>query len=464
MAVLMCIYSYAYRFSIERTTGHLSLVATLDYETHQTYSLRVLAHSTINPSLRSFVNVHVTVSNVNDHAPLFSRSQYTVSVLESVAVPSHVVTVTADDLDLGEFGHISYSVASDAEPGVLTMFSIDSVTGLVSTLMMLDREIRDEYLFSVEARDGGTPPRVSRVTVVIHVTDVNDERPVFNQSVYTGLILENQLAGSEVTRVLAIDSDSESSSIEYYIQSGNHGNAFIIGTFDGLITSRIRLDREQRSEYTLVVIATDLQFESLPTLVYINVTDENDQRPLFHSTFYTPLPVPETTPIGTQLLTVLASDRDIGSNALVSYHSSDIHATFTLDPTTGIISIARSLDYESPPNIYAFTIEATDGGQSPLSSSARVEIIVTDENDNRPIFEGTLSSVTVLENQASHTSVLQLSARDADAGLNSDLVWAVVGGSEAVGVFGVYDNGLVYTLTSLDRERRDHYEVSVSTY
>lgn len=444
---------------MDSTTGDILLISTLDYEHTQNYLIRVQAQSVINPSLRSTANVRVTIGNVNDHTPSFSRSQYSVSVLESVGVLSQVVTITADDLDLGDFGQISYSFETNTETDVRTTFELHPTTGAITTQAMLDRENREVYTFTVAASDGGAPPLVSSVTVVIRVTDVNDERPTFVQSMYTGLIQENQPSGLEVTRVLATDSDSEASSIEYYIQSGNYGNAFAIATNNGLITSRIRLDRESRSEYTLVVIATDLQFDSLPTLVHINVTDENDERPIFSSSLYIPLPVPEGVSVGTVLVTVAASDRDEGSNGAIVYSSSDINSAFSLDPVGGVISVARPLDYESLMNMYSFTVVAMDMGNSPNSGSARVEITITDDNDNRPVIEGALPSVTISENLPSHTTVIQLTARDDDSGLNSDLVWAVVGESEAVGMFGVYASGLVYTLAPLDRERTSQYQV-----
>ncbi len=449
---------------MDPSTGHISLIATLDYEQTQNYLLIIQVQSVINPSLRSTTNVHVAVSNVNDHTPSFSRSQYSISVLESVGVPSQVVTVTAHDLDLGDFGQIIYSFGSNTEAEVQATFDLHLTNGVISTRATLDRENREMYTFTVEARDGGAPPLVTGVTIVIRVTDVNDERPMFMQSVYTGLILENQAAGSEVTQVQAMDSDSEFSTIEYYIQSGNHGNAFIIATNDGIITNRVHLDREVRSEYTLVVIATDLQFDSLPALVYINVTDENDERPIFSDSFYTPPPVPEGIIVGTILVTVAASDRDEGSNGAIVYTSPDIDPTLSLDPVGGGISVVRPLDYESLTNIYSFTVVATDMGNPPHSASARVEITITDENDNAPIVEGVLPLVRISENLPSHTSVIQLTAQDADSGMNSDLVWAVVGDNGAVGVFGVYDNGLVYTLAPLDRERTGQYQVLIHSF
>ena len=396
---------------------------------------------------------------MNDHAPSFSRNQYSVSVLESVSAPAQVVTVTAEDLDLGEYGEVSYALHPDTEADVLATFDVDSRTGSISTRTNLDKEGRDLYRFTVEASDRGNPPLVSGVMVVIHVTDVNDERPVFSQSVYTASIQENKAPGSEVATVNATDSDSDTISLQYVIQSGNYGNAFLIEASNGMITNRIHLDREQRSEYTLVVVASDQQFDSLPVLVHINVTDENDERPVFSASLYTPPPVPETTPTGTELLRVHAMDRDVGSNGVISYTSPDIDPVFQLHASSGAITIVRNLDYESSTIMYSFTVQATDGGNPSMSSSARVIVSVMDENDNPPIFEGSQFSVTVSENQPPHTSVIQLSASDADSGSNSDLSYSVVGDMDALRAFGVYQSGLVYTLEVLDRERQDHYQV-----
>lgn len=417
------------------------------------------AQSVFNPTLRSTANVHITVGNVNDHTPSFSRSQYSVSVLESVSAPALVVTVTAEDLDLGEYGEVSYAPHPDTEAEVLTTFDVNSRTGAISTRTSLDKERRDRYSFTVEASDGGTPPLVSGVMIVIHVTDVNDERPVFSQSDYTVTVQENKAPGSEVITVNATDSDSDTISLQYIIQSGNHGNAFLIEMSNGMITNRIPLDREQRSEYTLVVVAWDQQFYSHPALVHINVTDENDERPVFLTSLYTPPPIPETTPTGTEFLRVQAMDRDVGSNGAITYTSPDIDPVFQLHPSSGAITIARNLDYESGTLMYSFTAQATDGGNPSMSSRARVIVSVMDENDNPPVFEGSQFSATVSENQPPHTSVIQLSASDADSGSNSDLSYSVVGDTDALRAFGVYQSGLVHTLEVLDRERQDRYQV-----
>ena len=450
------------RFRVDENTGVLTLFQSLDFERTQGYILRVQAQSTVDSSLRTSVNVHVTVENTNDHSPTFSRTQYSASVLESVLRHTHVVTVTAEDLDSGLFGVVSYAYQSNTEQEVLDKFEIDRDSGAITTRGLLDKELRDVFDFTIVASDGGDPPHNTTVRVVIRVTDVNDERPNFSQSVYPASVLENEHVGTEVVQVLALDSDSDMSSIEYYIQSGNIGNKFNIGSSDGIITTRGNLDREERASYTLVVIATDQQFDSVPASVLINITDVNDMYPIFLNSLYSPLPFSETVPMGSELLRVQAIDRDEGDNGRVTYTyvTPDIDSTFHLDPTTGSITLSGSLDYEARRS-YMFVVQATDGGESALSASARVELSVRDENDNTPMFIGSQFQATVQENLSSHTSVIQLSAVDDDSGSNSDLMYSVIGDSTAIQDFGVYQSGLVYTLHPLDRERESNYRVTV---
>lgn len=450
------------KFTVDTNTGVLTLFQTLDFERTSGYIIRVQAQSVMEPSLRTSVNVQVTVENTNDHSPTFSRTQYSASVLESVLRSTQVVTVTAEDLDSGPFGVVSYMFQTNTEQAVLDKFEIDREYGIITTRTLLDKELRDLYDFTVVASDGGDPPHNTTVRVVVRVTDVNDERPTFSQSVYPASIPENGHSGMEVTQVLASDSDSDRSSIEYYIQSGNLGNKFTIGSSDGIIMTRGDIDREERASYSLVVIATDHQFDSLPALVLINITDVNDMYPMFLNNFYSPLPFSETVAIGTELLRVQAIDRDAGENGRVtySYSTPDVDSTFSLDPITGRITLFSSLDYEDR-RFYMFEVQAMDGGVPALSSRTRVELSVRDENDNTPMFVGSQFQATIEENLPSHTSVMQLSAIDNDSGSNSDLTYSIIGDSAAIQDFGVYQSGLVYTLRSLDRERESNYQVTV---
>ena len=444
------------RFHLDLNTGILTLFQPLDFESIQTYYLTVRARSAANSDLRAVVSVMVTVTNINDHAPTFSRVQYTPTVSEMVLPNHHVVTINAEDLDLGVLGEVSYRF-NNSDIG--SVFNLNPSSGAITTRILLDRELQDVYNFFVIASDGGNPSRSASVRVEIRVTDVNDEAPMFPMADYFAEVSENVNGGAFVIQVRAEDGDAGSTPLQYFIDSGNFHNAFSIGPNDGEVTTQRSLDREDIASYSLVVVASDGQLES-QTIVHVSITDINDELPVFDLNLYEPPDVSENLDVGSEIIQLRATDSDAGSNGQVMYTSTDISNKFSLHPTTGVVTLARSLDFEQERD-FSFTVFATDGGNSPQSSSARVEIGVVDENDNPPIIGSIPPSVSISENLPAQTSVLRLTASDADTDQNSVLEYSIVGDSRAMQAFGVMPSGLIHTRRSLDRETQDEYAIVV---
>ncbi len=452
------------RFHLNPSTGELTLLQSLDYETTERYALSVQARSGQGPggSLKTLVSATVEVLNVNDHQPTFGRTQYTVSVLEGMAVGHYVLGVSAEDSDAGNFGVVTYRIDSNASDSDIEMtFDLDSALGSITTLVVLDHDGGNaEYGMVVVAEDGGMPPRTTEVRVVIRVSDINDEVPTFSQEFYSASITEDAGITSTVANVTAEDSDS--AIVEYLIGSGNIENKFSLERTSGVIKVSGALDRELTPFYTLMVVATDGQLET-SVLVHITVTDVNDKLPIFSHTYYDSSGVSESLQVSDVILQVLAMDADIGVNGLVTYSSDDIPPEFSLNASTGLITLASSLDYdEENGKYYSFAVRASDGGTPSLSSTATVDITVKDENDNAPMFLPDISvEGFVLENAREHTSVLQLAAYDKDVGSNAAFSFSITGDYTSTQVFAVDQSGMVYTTKALDREVQEVYSVRV---
>ena len=447
------------QFSIDSNTGVITLTKSLDFETLQFHVLVVQAQSVVNPSLQSQTNVHITVTNINDHSPVFTRPVYSISVLETVSTQHLVITVDAPDSDEGVFGQVSYQFAASTEQAINDTFMLNRMSGQVTTIRRLDREQREQYSFIVVAMDRGTPPRSSTSRVSITVSDVNDEPPVFSQQQYIANISENLDVGRSVTQVFAEDRDSAVSVVNYYIQSGNINSAFGIDSQDGLIRTRIRLDREDQARYNLLVLATDGNNENT-TRVLITVLDVNDETPTFDLSLYNPPPISEGLGVDSEVLRVEATDLDEGSNGEVTYTSTNIDQKFSLNSATGTILLALSLDYEENTR-YNFDVMATDSGRPPRSSTARVQIAVFDVNDNSPVFEPHPSTFNIPENLDAGIVVTILIATDADSGSNAIVQYEIIGDSQAIRAFGIRQNGVIDTRESLDREIISQYELVI---
>lgn len=219
-------------FRVDSQTGILSVSTSLDREKQETYELKIRAMdgggNAEQPALYSDAIVRVTIDDINDNAPAFSLSDYTVRVREDIPIGTVVVVLTANDLDTGPGGEVSYSLSEDSE----SSFKIDKFSGTIRTTKSLDFEERQVHSITVKAIDRGTPALSSETSVIIEVIDVNENKyaPQFDDFVLSGSVAENQPIGTHVMVVTAKDSDAPGpdSRITYSIRGGDGLGLFSI--------------------------------------------------------------------------------------------------------------------------------------------------------------------------------------------------------------------------------------------
>ena len=447
------------KFTLDSNLGTLTLIDDLDYEQTTFYELSVQAQTGPSSSLQTLVSIKVNVININDHAPIFSRSMYITHIHEGIDSQPHktVLSVEATDSDKGRYGKIVYCFEGNRS-NISNYFSLNGTTGTITILKALDHETQPVYSFYVIARDKGDPPRSDTVPVTIEVTNINDEYPVFVALEYNVTISENINGGASVAQLEAHDADS--SSVEYYIETDGARSHFTIERTSGLLSTKNSLDREENDFYVIEVSASDGQFVSkLNAFVYVNVTDKNDRSPLFLKNIYL-VELSELKPVNTTVTRVEARDEDEGTNKDISYFSLNIPDTFHIDAQSGYIEMVESLDYEAK-QYFSFQVWARDHGDSPLSSSAIVQVSILDENDNTPMFEPGLRVGHIQENSPAHTSVLQLMGEDQDSGSNGEVSFEITGNNPAVHAFTINMYGMIRTRRPLDREQRAMYSLNV---
>ena len=445
-----------FRFSLEINTGVIRVHNKLDFEQAELYSLSVRAQTA--PGLETSVTITINIVNVNDNSPHFLHSAYSGSVMEGLPALHRVLTVRATDNDNGIFGQISYSIASN-DSNILGKFVLNSTTGEIRTLAVLDHETQTEYSFDVVVMDGGNPARQDLATVTIQVENQNDELPVFVSLIYNRTIVENSGAGVSVVQVEARDADSPS--LEYHLHNIELRSLFSVELTSGLISTRQNLDREDGNFYTLEIMASDGQLTSPENaVVYVTVSDVNDETPIFQTSGYS-VALSELRPVNSTVIEVVAIDGDEpGPNSELTYSSPHLPPYFSLSPHSGVIKIAQPVDYETN-NYFNFLVWATDGGAMPLSSSAVIEVTVIDENDNAPQFDSVSRKQSVPENEAAFVLVFQLSATDADSGSNAELEYEIISDASAREAFIVDSMGVVKTSRVLDREQTALYLLTV---
>uniref|UniRef100_A0A8C3TL74 Cadherin EGF LAG seven-pass G-type receptor 1 n=1 Tax=Chelydra serpentina TaxID=8475 RepID=A0A8C3TL74_CHESE len=412
--------------------------------------------------------------------PQFQLPSYQVSIPENEPAGTRVIALRAQDPDDGEAGRLVYSMEALFDERSNDYFSIDPETGSVVTTRSLDRETKDTHVLKVTATDQGSPRRRSATTyLTVTVSDTNDHGPVFEQPVYRETIRENLEVGYEVLTIRATDGDAPANANMLYrlLEPGAGDGVFEIDPRSGVVRTRAPVDREEVSEYHLVVEANDQGKEPGPrsatATVHITVEDENDNYPQFSEKRYL-IQVPEDALVNSQVLQVQATDRDRGSNAQVHYSivSGNLKGQFYIHSFSGAIDLINPLDYETIRE-YTLRIKAQDGGRPPLiNSSGMVSVQVVDVNDNAPIFVSTPFQATVLENVPLGYSVLHVQAVDADSGDNARLEYKLIDLSPSPGVvspggdtgfpFQINNStGWITVSAELDRETVENYHFGV---
>ncbi|XP_060119755.1 cadherin-22 [Heteronotia binoei] len=263
--------------------------------------------------------------------------------------------------------------------------------------------------------------------------------------VWNQFFVVEEYTGTEPLYVGKIHSDSDEGdgSIKYTISGEGAGTIFLIDELTGDIHATERLDREQKTFYTLRAQARDRQTNQLlepESEFVIKVQDVNDSEPRFLGGPYIGS-VAELSPIGTSVMQVMASDADdptYGSSARVVYSVLEGEQHFTVDSKTGVIQTAvANLDRETQDR-YEVVIRATDmaGQLGGLSGSTTVTIVITDVNDNPPRFPQKMYQFSIAETAPVGTLIGKVKAEDSDVGENTDMTYQVKD-EEGLGAFRV---------------------------
>ncbi|NWX92829.1 CADN protein, partial [Nothoprocta pentlandii] len=431
-------------FTMEPETGIISTRASFDREKRASYLLEVQSQDSsesARPGIHGQPNmdtayVRIFISDVNDNAPAFPQAVYEVSVDEDREVGSPVLTATANDEDEGANARLRYQITSGNAQGV---FDVEAEAGTVVIAQSLDYEQERRYELRLVASDGRWE---NETRVVVTVENRNDEAPAFARSEYRGSVLEERVdLPALVLKVSAEDPDQEADqkAIIYSLHGQGAGSEFSIDENTGEISANTRLDREKRSTWHFLVLATDEGGEGLTGFadVIIEVRDVNDNPPLFLCvsdgcfTGY----VPEGSPADTSVMDMTAVDLDdpkAGTNAVLTYRiiqnvQNEINLNlFSINSVSGTIyTMLGSLDREKEDR-YLIVVEARDGGG--LTGTGTATILVSDVNDHAPVFLQKVYTTFVSENASVNTEVAVVSAVDKDEGENAMVTFSILDG------------------------------------
>ncbi|XP_010184576.1 PREDICTED: protocadherin-12 [Mesitornis unicolor] len=456
-------------------TRHAELVVVkeVDRELHSSFDLVLTATDHGEPPKSGTALIKVIVLDSNDNSPVFAESSLMVEVQEDALPGTLLVTVTATDPDQGPNGEIEYSLSKHASPEVLSTFSVDARTGSIMLKQPLDYEETHAYELDVQARDLGANPIPAHCKILVKVLDVNDNAPDVHitWAARVPVLSEALPKDSFVALVTASDPDSGSNGqVHCSLSQGyEHFRLKRTNSHSYVLMTNAALDRELRAEYNLTLVVRDQGNLSLAVLKHLTIciSDVNDNSPSFEKATYE-VAIAENSKAPAFLLTVRATDPDLGFNGKITYSILDSSASglVSVDPTTGEVFALQAFDYEQVRSL-EFLVTAEDSGHPKLASNVSIRLAVLDQNDNAPVITtpalvGGTATLSVLVNAetgcfwvapgngstqgtAAVTNATLMScagapflftivARDADSGINGALRYDLVGGDD-VGLF-----------------------------
>ncbi|XP_060743332.1 protocadherin alpha-2-like [Tachysurus vachellii] len=377
--------------------------------------------------------VVVEITDINDNAPRFPDKQQRVEIAESTIPGARFQLQSARDPDIGVYSVRSYKLSKNEHFDLEIKDREDEKVPFLVLQKALDRERRAEHELTLTAVDGGNPSSSGILNVTVTVLDINDNRPVFSQEVYTVHLQENVPIGTIVLQVNATDLDEGSNGeILYYLGSNLNRNiydVFYLDSVSGEIRVKGEIDFESTDVHRLDVLASD---KGTPPMtvncrVTVKILDVNDNTPEIEVTSLSNI-VPEDSKPGTVISLISVLDKDSGLNGKVIC-SLPPNIPFELKPSVQenmySLIINSYLDREEISH-YDITLTATDLGQPNLTEQKSLYVQISDVNDNRPEFPRNPIELYLMENNTPGASIFSVTASDKDINENAAVSYSIL--------------------------------------
>ena len=494
-------------FEIDPLSGVIKTTERLDYETmRHSYKLNLRVSDWGTPFAREAEMIFtINLQDVNDNIPHSEKTQCQGYLSRDAPPGTELLIASAIDFDISDV--LQYHIESGNDGNC---FTLNKDTATLYLNCSLTNFNQDQRLIEITARDGihisdrlsiemtlvnskqNLQLANSLVNIKCQTTDifqrlqelviesrennaatdfgitskpaeVFNHPPVFNTSVPLRLaISEGHAVGSVITHFTATDKDTGYNGILLYvIKTGDIDGHFKMDMYSGTLRVGSKLDRELKDEYTLLIEVSDLGTPSLSSnvTVSIEIMDENDNVPKFEQDIYK-AEISENMVNNATVTQISATDRDLGDNALITYKivSDDDH--FSINPISGIVTVNKPLDRERHP-FYTVLIRAADKGAGPvsLSSTATLEVTLTDVNDVVPKFTPDIYSVKIREDLPVGAVITVVTAADTDEGKNGEVTYELVYGEDFFEIDS--ETGVMRVIQSLDYEVQQVHNISV---
>ncbi|MGH0120863.1 UNVERIFIED_CONTAM: hypothetical protein FKN15_024344 [Acipenser sinensis] len=419
--------------------------AELDRENIAFYNITVQAKDLGMPAHSSTVVVSVRVLDINDNDPILLNLPMNTSVSEGAPVSTSVSRVLAFDGDSGRNALLTFNITAGNTDNAFYINETDSDSLLIS------------------------------------VSDENDNRPLFTEPSYRAQITENSPAGTPVSvlngPILARDNDLGPNAVVTYRLLGSRLDLFTVDSRRGVVSVRggAILDREALSDprLELVLVAEDVGQLNSSASLSITVLDENDNRPVFNPAVLS-VRLRENSLAGVVVTQVSASDADSGANGWLTYRiEGGAQDRFVMDSSSGVLLVGNAMLDREERDSYRLIVVASDHGTPPLSGTATLSVVLEDLNDSRPEFLIPVQTVNIDESTPPGAVIAQVTATDRD--LRPRLEYYIIEiqarddtNSPVAGqqdVFGIdFHSGAVFVRSPLNRELVATFDITISVH
>ncbi|KAM9795536.1 protocadherin alpha-7-like [Neosynchiropus ocellatus] len=381
-------------FEVDSVSGDIIVKGLVDFEEHDIYDIDIQASDKGSIPLKTDKNVIIKIRDLNDNAPEIEVASLSSAVSEDSRPGTTVALISVTDSDSGMNGKIISYVAEDT-PFTLTPSVQDNMFAVV-TKAQLDREKQSKYDVKIIAKDAGVPALTSDKFITVHVSDFNDNSPVFLLSPYTFYISENNNPGASVFSVRASDADEGDNALITFSIFRNVGRDEKVSSYlninseTGEIMALKSFDFETVKSFQFQVVATDSGSPSLSSNVTVNVfiLDQNDNPPVIlypvnsNGSAEGVEEIPRNVNAGHLVTKVRAYDADVGYNGwlLFSLQQVSDHSLFGLDRYTGQIRTLRSFT-ETDEAEHKLVVLVKDNGNVSLSATATVLVKVVEPKE-----------------------------------------------------------------------------------
>ncbi|XP_040200845.1 protocadherin gamma-C5-like isoform X23 [Rana temporaria] len=366
-------------FEVNEKTGEILIKGVVDFEIAKMYELFIKAVDKGSPKLEGHCVVQVEVQDVNDNVPEIVFTSKNNVVPENAPVGSVIGFITIKDRDYGKNGDVKLIIP----PNLPFICQPMSNRYTLVTSGHLDREKVSQYTITLIASDLGSPSLSSQTTIIINISDVNDNPPAFLQSAYNAFISENNEPGRLLCTVFAADPDEGDNAKLIYSIAESHIDGSPVSSFvyinsdTGNIYAQRSFDYEQLQVLQITARVEDSGspklFSNVSVFIFIQDTNDNYPSILYPENSGEVMAqetIPRSASAGYLVSKVSAVDLDSGHNAWLTYSllPSGSPALFHISEYTGEVRTLQGLQ-ETDNAEHRLVISVSDHGEPSLSST-----------------------------------------------------------------------------------------------